>query len=459
MDDLQSQNRRLHLILGVDTDHAGLNDHTTCDYIISRTESLSRATSLRKRHLHPEDWQYSNYASSTMGMVLTSCDHYDGLPFFTLHGVGTRKDHARELPKKEQQEDVLFDICEHALEWRNAYYELFKSPSRLVSVTIGGRTFDFVNSVDLVHHFAKLVKPLFRPTKNIPKFDMNLHDVISIFDGLYGEVDVLVNKSELEKKIEQDLETLTNARIKENYTTPGLRNHCYSSLISPPRIPKRPAALSPPIVRPRRRASSLPPSQHFGGPSSSLHTSSSPQNPSTSRINPSPESPPSPLSKRIPIRRRHSFSAPSTSSPPPPRPRHYQLREGSDGGAHLRGTLSALEGWKKALEQQQKGEGDEGEDANPQPLKKRRFIKSKKGKGKERARGDGDENEGDETKEGKGTSSRAKGVGAGVKDLGLALSAVTYPNRISSLNNLIIPGEHLHGFRFSSDWSLTDDSM
>ncbi|GAA5847545.1 hypothetical protein JCM5353_007301 [Sporobolomyces roseus] len=425
VDNLQSQNRPLHLILGVDTDHAALNDDRT---LLELTSSI-------------------------MGMVLTACDHSDGLPSFTLHGVGTRKDHAGQLSSKQKQEEILFDICEHALEWRTAYYELSKSPSRVVSVTIGGQVVNFGHLIDLVARFEQLVKPLFRANQSIREFNMNIYDVISIFDGLYGENDKLVNKSDLQKKIEDSLEKATNARLKENYTTPGLRNHAFSSLVPSHPLPNQRTIHSPPVIRPRRRASSLPPSQRFGVPASSFWTSSFQQNPSTNTTTSPPNHSSCPRSRRTPIQRRHSFSVPVISSPSPPRPRHYQLREGSDGGAHLRGTFAALEGWKSALVEQEQNATVEGEDGdgNPQPRKKGKYVKSSKAKGKERARDDGDENEGDGTKEGEGTSSRAKGVGAGVKDLGLAMSSISYPNRISTFNNLIIPGIRL-GTRF--DYSL-----
>ncbi|GAA5994430.1 hypothetical protein JCM5350_004865 [Sporobolomyces pararoseus] len=466
------------IIYANDTDYSVINSSTTVDFWISESRFGCRVVDFAKRSQHPLNWRYSSETSSTMAAVLTGCDFTDGLSGFTVVGVGTRRPADKPRTKHQAEEDVIFEICEKALEWRKAYYELYESRASLSTVTIGGQRRAFTHICDLRKAFHERISPLFSPTKTIPKLKESLDTAMKAFDTLLdGRYEELRSKEELLGPIEKEVEKRTNNELRARFVGPGARNHLFPTPAQSRSSPRGASSTSLSLPG-RQRRNSLPESPLESQPSPAVATLPRPRSQSVNRVQPeeavvdrpkpAPRSPPIARRSRRhslpPNWRRHVPGTPFPPSPPAPStpikrrnsfvdkhftwPDHhshtpYQSRGGPDAMKFLGSLFSTCDKWQGALSKQLAEE-----EKSQRPLKKAKLqvkVDTKgKGKAKEAEKDDGGDERDAENGEGeegeKEKVKREKAVGTGAKEFGLATSTINIPLRPSSINNLLFSG-------------------
>ncbi|GAA5957897.1 hypothetical protein JCM3765_006195 [Sporobolomyces pararoseus] len=417
VEEIEKNHHGRKVIFATDSDHYALNDETTFDFWFSSTPSTCRVVNFRKRSLHPTDWAYSSFSSSAMAMVLAGCDLSTGTRGFTVHGIGTRKP-ASKLNNHQKQEVVLLDICENALEWRDAYNKLSSSSHTIAHVNIAGTSCSFDHIHQLAQKFDDILKPIYDSASTSSNDRQSLSQVLERFEVLYGESHDLRSKKDLQMPIDLRLEERTNAELKTRYATPGARNHLLPFLNGTPVAPSP----SPPTAGRSRRSQSVPPAGNVRLLSASSSTTSS-------------RSPPHQRT------RRYSSSTVTRPLIVPHLP--FQTRSGPTASTYLQHLYSTFAEWKEAT-----SNSIDSKSGLEPPRKKARPVGRPKGKGKEKVsdeKGDGEEEE--EEKKGE-TIARVKAVKGGARDFGMAVSTIPLPFRPSSFNDLLFPGlppsQHFH---------------
>ncbi|GAA5976368.1 hypothetical protein JCM5350_001436 [Sporobolomyces pararoseus] len=414
---IEKEHKGRTVIFATDSDHLAINDASTFDFWLSCTSSTSRVVNFAKRSLHPSNWVYTSFSSSAMAMVLAGCDLSTGIRGFTVPGIGTAESASR-LSDHRKRELVLLDLCEHALEWRDAHNRLRSpsSPSETATVEIDNRRFTLNDSSQLSQKFDEILKPIYDSASTALKDRLSLSQALERFGVLYGEAHEVQSKKVLQEPIDEVTQERTNAELEIRFASPGSHNHLFTFLHRSKR-----SSPGPPTAGRSRRTESVPPA---GNARLLLPTSTAPFGSLPSQRH-----------------RRHSFSTTEPRSIKPHLP--YQTRYGPKSSVHLQQVYSIFRRWKSATSPST----DSTSESEP-PKKKRRPSGKPKGKGKER---ETDEQKGEideEEKPEESTIARVKAVKGGARDFDMALSTIVLPFRPSSFNDLLFPGlpdsQHFH---------------
>ncbi|GAA5892880.1 uncharacterized protein JCM6883_007502 [Sporobolomyces salmoneus] len=239
---------RLSVIIASDSDHLFLNDPGSAAFVVGYSESnLCRATDLRRRQSHPEDWKYLNRRSQTFAAALFGCDETLGLQGFTTSGVAYSNRSVTRVPTHLAHErDLLCFINEFdqlLAIWKNATQTGVKQPSSLFS-----KPPHLVDHDDLEREFQSFLSPMLKEKeveKQIPDRRVTLKSTMEVTLGLLEEQGGLARKKEWRRKVEEPIQLHVNKELGSIFSQHGYHNHPFSSLVKAPSS-TRTSAPSPP---------------------------------------------------------------------------------------------------------------------------------------------------------------------------------------------------------------------